>query len=84
MFPGKCLDRKTYEGTAITASTADIVMNSSSEFKQPAVPRVVVTRTLADTADNSTVNSGRGGGRGVRRPGHRQAGHSADTALVFN
>ena len=40
-------------------------MNSSSEFKQPAVPRVVVTRTLADTADNTdnaTVNSGRGGG----------------------
>ena len=67
VFPGKCLDRKTYEGTAITASTADIVMNSSSEFKQPAVPRVVVTRTLADTADNSTVTSGRGGGRGRGR-----------------
>merc|ERR1712155_397403 len=64
VFPGKCLDRKTYEGTAITASTADIMMNSSSEFKQPAVPRVMVTRTLADTADNSTVTSGRGGGRG--------------------
>ena len=69
VFPGKCLDRKTYEGTAITASTADIVMNSSSEFKQPAVPRVVATRTLADTPDNSTVNRGQGaaagGGRNV-------------------
>ena len=28
--------------------------------------------------------AGRRGGRGVRRPGHRQAGHSADTVLVFN
>ena len=33
VFPNKCLDRKNYEGTAITANTADIVMNSSSEFK---------------------------------------------------
>merc|ERR1711978_257962 len=32
-------------------------MNSSSEFRQPAVHRVVVTRTLPDT--DSTVNSGR-------------------------
>ena len=42
----------TFEGTAITA---DIQMNSSSEFRQPAVHRVVVTRTLPDT--DSTVNS---------------------------
>ena len=28
--------------------------------------------------------AGRGGGRGVRGARHRQAGHSADTALVFN
>ena len=62
VFPNKCLDRKTYEGTAITANTADIQMNSSSEFRQPAVPRVVLTRTLPDT--ESTVNSGRGRGRG--------------------
>jgi len=47
----------TFEGTAITANTADIQMNSSSEFRQPAVHRVVVTRTLPDT--DSTVNSGR-------------------------
>ena len=52
----------TFEGTAITANTADIQMNSSSEFRQPAVPRVVLTRTLPDT--ESTVNSGRGRGRG--------------------
>ena len=47
----------TFEGTAIKANTADIKMNSSSEFRQPAVHRVVVTRTLPDT--DSTVNSGR-------------------------
>ena len=47
----------TFKGTAITANTADIQMNSSSEFRQPAVHRVVVTRTLPDT--DSTVNSGR-------------------------
>ena len=71
VFPNKCLDRKTFEGTAITANTADIQMNSSSEFRQPAVHRVVVTRTLPDT--DSTVNSGRG--RAV--PGVRAgAGHA--------
>ena len=84
VFPNKCLDRKTYEGTAITASTADIQMNSCSEFRQPAVPRVVATRTLPDT--ESTVNSGRGRGagrargagrgrgRGVAASGNRQVG----------
>ena len=70
VFPNKCLDRKTYEGTAITASTADIQMNSCSEFRQPAVPRVVATRTLPDT--ESTVNSGRG--RGAAASGNRQVG----------
>ena len=84
VFPNKCLDRKTFEGTAITASTADIQMNSCSEFRQPAVPRVVATRTLPDT--ESTVNSGRGrgavrargagrgGGRGAATSGNRQVG----------
>ena len=56
VFPNKCLDRKTFEGTV------DIQMNSGSEFKQPAVQRVVATRTLPDT--ELTVNSGRGGGWG--------------------
>ena len=39
VFPNKCLDRKTFEGMA------DIQMNSCSDFRQPAVQGVVVTRT---------------------------------------
>ena len=57
VFSNKCLDRKTFEGTV------DIQMNSGSEFKQPAVQRVVATRTLPDT--ELTVNSGRGDGEGL-------------------
>ena len=39
VFSNKCLDRKTFEGMA------DIQMNSCSDFRQPAVQGVVVTRT---------------------------------------
>ena len=82
MFPNKCLDRKTFEGTAITASTADIQMNSCSEFRQPAVPRVVATRTLPDT--DSTVNSGRGRGAGRARGAGRGRGRGRGVAASGN
>ena len=55
-FLGKCLNSKTYKGRAIMDGEANIVMNKSSEFSQPAVQRVAITRTLVDTTD-STLHS---------------------------
>ena len=42
----KCLDRQVSEGVAIHYSDADIVMNSKSEYHQPATTRVVATREV--------------------------------------
>ena len=44
----KPLERQVTEGIAITNSTADYVMNSKSEYLQPAVPRVQTTREVRD------------------------------------
>ena len=55
-----CLNSKTYKGRAIMDGEVNIVTNKSSEFRQPAVQRVFITRTLVDTMDNSTLHSGRG------------------------
>ena len=42
----KCLERQVTEGINITNSTADILLNSKSEYHQPAVTRVVTTREV--------------------------------------
>ena len=44
----KPLERQVTEGIAITNSTADYIMNSKSEYLQPAVPRVQTTREVRD------------------------------------
>ena len=40
----KCLERQVAEGVAIANSNADIILNSKSEFHQPALNRVILTR----------------------------------------
>ena len=42
----KCLERQVAEGIAISNSKCDILMNSKSEFHQPAVNGVVTTREV--------------------------------------
>ena len=44
----KPLERQVTEGIAITNSTADRILNSKSEYLQPAVPRVTNTREVRD------------------------------------
>ena len=44
----RALDRQVFEGTLISNSEADILMNSKAEFHQPAVTRIVTTREVAD------------------------------------
>ena len=44
----KPLERQVTEGIAITNSTANNIMNSKSEYHQPAVPRVQTTREVRD------------------------------------
>ena len=44
----KALDRQVFEGTLITNTQADIVMNSKSEFHQPAVTRITTTREVPE------------------------------------
>ena len=45
----KCLERQVKEGTYITNSEADYVINSKSEFHQPSVRRVVTTREVRNS-----------------------------------
>ena len=47
-FP-KIIDRLAFEGVNIHNSTANIIMNSKSEFHQPATPRVNVTNEVQET-----------------------------------
>ena len=42
----KCLERQVTEGVHISNTKADYVMNSKTEFHQPAVHRVVTTREV--------------------------------------
>ena len=42
----KCLERQVSEGIAITNSSADTIMNSRSEYLQPAIHRVTTTREI--------------------------------------
>ena len=40
----KCLERQIAEGVEISKTDADILLNSKSEYHQPAVMRVTTTR----------------------------------------
>ena len=42
----KCLDRQVAEGVAISNSDCQILLNSRSEYHQPAVTRVTTTREV--------------------------------------
>ena len=42
----KALERQTLEGVRISRSEADMILNSKSEFRQPAIHRVVTTREV--------------------------------------
>ena len=42
----KCLERQVTEGLAIHNSDAQIILNSKSEYNQPATSRIVVTREV--------------------------------------
>ena len=42
----KCLERQVSEATAIQLNKRDILLNSKSEWHQPSVSRVTVTRNL--------------------------------------
>ena len=44
----KTIDRLAFEGVQIHNSGADIVMNSKSEFHQPAIPRANFTREVRE------------------------------------
>ena len=56
----KPFDRQVAEAVAIQSCKADKLLNSKSEWEQPAVERLIVTRDLPDHEE------GRGGGRGRR------------------
>ena len=56
----KPLDRQVAEAVAIQSCKANKLLNSKSEWEQPAVERLIVTRDLPDHEE------GRGGGRGRR------------------
>ena len=45
----KVIDRLAFEGVNIHNSNANIVMNSKSEFHQPATPRVNITNEVRET-----------------------------------
>ena len=61
------MPRQTTEAVFIHNSKADILMNSKSEFKQPAIPRVTTTRE-PPVGERGGGQGGRGGegGRGRR------------------
>ena len=65
----KPLERQVAEAVAIQSCKADKLLNSKSEWEQPAVERLVVTRDLPDRAEEVRGGGGRGRGRqgGARR-----------------
>jgi hypothetical protein len=66
----KPMDRQVSEAVAIHTCRADLVLNSKSEWEQPATERVVMTR---EPRESQPV--GRGGrGRGEREGGRRVVG----------
>ena len=68
----KPLPRQTTEAVFIFNNNADIKMNSKTEFRQPAIPRITTTR---ETPGGEAVRGGGGGGgRGRGRGRTRQQG----------
>ena len=65
----KPLERQVAEAVAIQSCKADRLLNSKSEWEQPAVERLIVTRELPDQDDRR----GRGGA-GVRGRGRQPRG----------
>ena len=62
----KPLERQVAEAVAIQSCKADKLLNSKSEWEQPAVERLIVTRDLPEREE---MGERRGGGRGRgRRP----------------
>ena len=64
------MERQVAESVTIHCCKADQVLNSKSEWEQPATERLVVTRELP--AKKEVRGRGRGSGRG--RGGRRTAG----------
>ena len=60
----KSLVRQIWEAVAIHGSDATIVLNSRSEWEQPSVARVVITRELPERVEGGGGERGRGTGRG--------------------
>ena len=65
----KPLERQVAEAVAIHSCKADKLLNSKSEWEQPAVERLVVTRELPEAGN---IGVGRGRGRGRRQRGADQ------------
>ena len=64
----KPLPRQTTEAVFIFNNNSDIKMNSKTEFRQPAIPRITTTR------EPPGAEGVRGGGRGSGRGRTRQQG----------
>ena len=58
---GKPLERQVAEAVAIQSCKADKLLNSKSEWEQPAVERLIVTRELPDQDERRGVAGGRRG-----------------------
>ena len=59
----KPVERQVGESVEIHCCKADQVLNSKSEWEQPATERLVVTRELPDREEGQGRGRGRGGGR---------------------
>ena len=66
----KPLQRQVAEAVAIQGCKADKLLNSKSEWEQPAVERLIVTRDLPERDEPGIGRGGRG--RGRRPRGARQ------------
>ena len=62
----KPLERQVAEAVAIQSCKADKLLNSKSEWEQPAVERLIVTRELPDQDERRGGAGGRGRGRQPR------------------
>ena len=62
----KPLPRQNTEAVFIFNNNADIKMNSKTEFRQPAIPRITTTR---EPSPGEGAGGGRGGGRGQGKGG---------------
>ena len=65
----KPLERQVAEAVFIHNCKADKLLNSKSEWEQPAIERLIVTRELPEAGE---PGAGRGRGRGRRQGGANQ------------